>query len=126
MRSGQQVYDSLCDKLKGYVDVNSSYDTDSLIDLMRNKPEFLLQDMIAWVTGITDLFTENGKELWAVNIMNQFIIDNPCQDSMFDAPSFSVGEDPADRARNFYQYYYFCSEAEKETLKQALCDAFHS
>ena len=124
MRNGQDVYNSLCDKLKGYVDVNSMYDTDSLIDLMRNKPEFTLEDVIAWVAGTTDLFGIEGKEAWAVGIMNQFIIDNPCEDAKFPAPSFTVGQ--TDRAVEFYKYYYFCSDPEKETHKQALCDAFHS
>jgi len=121
MRNGQDIYNNLCDKLKVYVDVNSAYDTNSLIAIMRTKPEFELQDMVAWVGKNTDLFGESGKEAWAVGILNQFLIDNPCN-SQFSVPTLAVGQE--DKAQEFYKYYYFCSEEEKATLTQKLCDAF--
>jgi hypothetical protein len=123
MRNGQGIYNNLCDKLKVYIDVNQSYTTTDLVNIMRTKPEFILEDMIAWVTGNTDLFNHTGKEAWAVGVLNQFLIDNPCN-SQFPIPTLEVGQ--KDKAQEFYKYYYFCSDEEKAVINQKLCDAFTS
>lgn len=124
MRSGQDIYDNLCDKLKGVVDVNATYDSDSLIDLFRNHQDFTLRDMLAWLFGGADFFgSDSDKESHVLAKMNEYIVANPIQGEdvlVLDAANQECG------FKFYVRYGHGKTAQEKEQVKQDLCDLFHS
>jgi hypothetical protein len=128
-RLGSSLDAIFCDKMKGKVDPNTEYTTDSLIDLVRDDLDFKFEDFVAWLFGGADWIGDATKEAMVISKINEFITNTP------SPLAAKTGEDPmgavisctSDMCKNnFYMHYGFGTEAQQETYKQALCDLFHS
>jgi len=124
MRTGQEIENKLCTKLRGVVDINTSYDSISLISLFRYNENFILRDMLGWLFGGADFFGKDSqKESYVLGKLNQYIIDNPVEGE--EAVVLTALDEP--NGFIFYGRYGHGKTAEdKEQVKQALCDLFSS
>ena len=122
MRSGQSIYDAMCDRLKVYIDVNATYGTNELISLYRNNSEFYFNDLIGWLFGGADWGTDPAMKSKAITALNNTIAAYPGGNDIdgYDTPTV-VNLDAAEKDL-VIGHYSCCTDAELETFKQTLCD----
>jgi len=123
IRTGQQLYDVLCEDTRVFINVNEDYDTKKLIDLFRNNDVFKLEALASFLLRDGDSFNQGGDEIknYIINKIQNFMTDNPCGENPIPSLEASNGC----LAECFYGYYYQCSDYEKEVLKQRLLDVFY-
>lgn len=123
-RLGSSIDSILCEKLKGKLSAGSSYTSDNLIDFFRNDPDFILEDMVAWLFGNADWVGDSTKVDDVTAKLNIFIDGNISpkgeQPQVMSCLSSPCAE------KFWYHYGYGVSVEQQEIYKQELCDLFHS
>jgi hypothetical protein len=121
-RSGQDLIDAACDDLKGKFDPNATYTTNSLIDLMRNDPDFTLIHCVSWFFGVSDWHNSNDQTTinYAYSKLNTFIQNNPSPTGM------QMTIDSNTTLEDFLEFYAPMTETEQEQLKQDILDVFYT
>lgn len=122
-RLGSSLSSIVCDKLKNKFDPDIDYDSQGLIDLMRNDPDFLLEDCVAWfLGGISNWYLSDDTATidMVKQKLNQFLQDNPSPTGR----SLTIVH--CNEYEQFLEYYAPMTAQEMEQIKQDILDVFYN
>lgn len=122
-RTGDRFKQLVCDKLKNKFSESQTYTSNDLIDLMRNDPDFLLEDCVSWfLAGISDWYLDNNTATidMVKTKLNTFLQNNPSPTGKELTITTCLEYD------QFLEYFAPMTASEMNQLKQDLLDVFYN
>lgn len=120
-RLGSELENSFCDDMKGKLAPATSYSTADLISLFRNDTDFTFYQLVGWIFKTADWINDSIKNNEAIDVLNQFIADNPPISG--NTPTLvSCTSELCQMAFTSEYLNSGISAAQQEAYKQALCD----